>query len=227
MNPSLFAGNVYLVTGGSRGIGFAVVQQLLGYGGIVYAADVQPEASAELASIASIHLHYVQTDVRNREACRSLVETIAKSHSRLDGVVNNAGICPLEGEAPPDAMFDDIVDVNLTGVWNIGAAALAQMKKQGSGSLVNLGSVSSLVGVARLPAYTATKHAVLGLTRTWAVDFAKYGVRVNCIAPGKLASISLLRGSVADGRLRRHGHGHGPESVEDSHGPQIWIGQDG
>lgn len=202
MESSLFTGKVYLVTGGNRGIGFAVAQQLLGYGGIVYVTDIQSEPSPELAGVASSLLHYVQTDVRNRDACRSLVESIANSHSRLDGVVNNAGICPLEGELPPDSVFDDVVDVNLTGVWNTGIAALVQMQKQGFGSVVNLGSVSSLVGVARLPAYTATKHAVLGLTRTWALDYAKYGVRVNCIAPGKLASTSLRCGNTADDILK-------------------------
>ncbi|KAF9886576.1 hypothetical protein FE257_011348 [Aspergillus nanangensis] len=184
MEPNLFSDKVYLVTGGHRGIGLAVAGQLLGYGGHVYVQDLPANPSAELTEIANNRLYYHQVDVRDRAACRALVVAIIEKHGRLDGVVNNAAICPLEGEMPSDSTFDEVVDINFRGVWNVGTAALAQMQKQGSGSIVNIGSLSSIAGVARLPGYSATKHAILGLTRTWALDFAQYGVRVNCIAPG-------------------------------------------
>jgi NAD(P)-dependent dehydrogenase (short-subunit alcohol dehydrogenase family) len=203
MDPKLFAEKVYLVTGGNRGIGAAVSQQLLRYGAIVYAADIQAAVSAELAG-ENQNLYYIQCDVRDRAACRALIEQVVSSHSRLDGVVNNAGICPLEGERPSDSVFDEVVAVNLTGVWNIGSAALDYMQMQGFGNIVNLGSVSSTVGVPRLPAYTATKHAILGLTRTWALDFAKYGVRVNCIAPGEPFALATIY--VTNCRLRSYGY---------------------
>ncbi|KAE8331436.1 hypothetical protein BDV39DRAFT_189835 [Aspergillus sergii] len=184
MDAKLFVDKVYLVTGGNRGIGFAVSKQLLGYGAILYVTDLQPEASPELAALINERLHYVQHDVRDKESAEALVERILTKYSRLDGLVNNAGICPLEGELPPESMFDEIVDVNLKGVWNFGTAALPRMQMQGFGSIVNIGSISSIIGVPRLPAYTATKHAVAGMTKAWAMDFAKYGVRVNCIAAG-------------------------------------------
>ncbi|KAL6231986.1 hypothetical protein BDW75DRAFT_233167 [Aspergillus navahoensis] len=179
MDPKLFSNRVYLVTGGQRGIGLAVVRQLLEYGAYVYVQDLPPTASAELVALASEQLQYSQTDVRDRAGCRALIAAIVEKHKRLDRVVNNAGICPLEGELPSDEIYDEVIDINLNGVWNVGTAALAQMQKQGFGSL-------SLV-----PAYSATKHAILGLTRTWALDFAQYGVRVNCIAPGGNPALSF------------------------------------
>jgi NAD(P)-dependent dehydrogenase (short-subunit alcohol dehydrogenase family) len=222
MDPKLFAEKVYLVTGGNRGIGAAVSQQLLGYGAIVYAADIQPAVSDELAEGKNQNLYYVQCDVRDRAACRALIEQVVSSQSRLDGVVNNAGICPLEGERPSDSVFDEVVAVNLTGVWNIGSVALDYMQKQGFGNIVNLGSVSSTIGVPRLPAYTTTKHAVLGLTRTWALDFAKYGIRVNCIAPGE--RFALATHYVTDCRIRCYGYGYVPQSIENSYGPSLRFG---
>ncbi|OGE54877.1 hypothetical protein PENARI_c005G02786 [Penicillium arizonense] len=185
MDPSLFSSKVYLVTGGNRGIGFAITSQLLDYDAFVYVVDIGQEPSPALQAIANERLYYHSGDVRDRIECQALLQKIVGTHSRLDGLVNNAAICPLEGASPDDSMFDEVIDVNLNGVWNYGTAAIHQMKTQSSGgSIVNIGSTSSLVGVGRLPAYTASKHAVLGLTRSWAIEFAGQGIRVNCVAPG-------------------------------------------
>ncbi|KAL3474454.1 dehydrogenase with different specificitie [Aspergillus californicus] len=185
MDPRIFASKVYLVTGGNAGIGLAITKQLLEGQAYVYVLDLPKNQSAELKAIANDRLHYVSGDVRDRIACRELVASIVTTNARLDGLVNNAGICPLEGPLPDDVLFDEIIDVNLKGTWNVGVAALHQMKTQSwGGSIVNIGSTSSLVGVARLPGYTASKHAVLGLTRAWAQDFAGNNIRVNCVGPG-------------------------------------------
>ncbi|KAJ5772522.1 hypothetical protein N7520_003051 [Penicillium odoratum] len=184
MDPSLFSGKTYLVTGGNLGIGLAVTKQLLDYGAHIYVLDVPATPSPEFTIIANDNLKYTFPDVRNKAACQATIDSMLEKHGHLDGVVNNAGICPLEGEMPSDSMVDTVIDINFRGVWNVGSAALEQMKKQGFGSIVNIGSLAWLVGESRLPAYFATKHAVLGLTRTWALYFASYEVRVNCVAPG-------------------------------------------
>jgi NAD(P)-dependent dehydrogenase (short-subunit alcohol dehydrogenase family) len=186
MDPSLFASKVYLVTGGNEGIGLSITKKLLSYGAFVYVIDISKTPSAAFQAIANENVHYQSGDVRNVESCQDLIQKIIATHSRLDGLVNNAAICPLEGPLPEDSLFDEVIDVNLKGVWNYGTAALKQMKTQSSGgSIVNIGSTSSLVGVGTLPAYTASKHAVLGLTRAWAVEFAGKSIRVNCVAPGE------------------------------------------
>ncbi|KAF2802340.1 NAD(P)-binding protein [Mytilinidion resinicola] len=184
MDPKLFESNVYAVTGGAVGIGFAVVAQLINYGAYVYALDLGAEQSKELSGLPQERLGYIQCDVVDRKQCAAAVATIVAKHDRLDGLVNNAGICLLEGEAPPDDLFEKVYAVNVTGSWNMAFEAFPQMKKQGSGAVVNIGSTSSLVGVPRIPAYTSSKHAVAGLTKTWALDHAKYGIRVNLVGPG-------------------------------------------
>lgn len=132
-----------------------------------------------------------------RDACRSFIDSIP---GRLDGLVNCAGVSGWEGKIGADAVYQRTMDVNVTGTWNMTTEALRRMSTQedvevpgivpksvrsvGQGSIVNVGSGASLRGVAGLAAYTASKHAVLGLTRSWARDFPK--MRVNLVAPGEL-----------------------------------------
>jgi NAD(P)-dependent dehydrogenase (short-subunit alcohol dehydrogenase family) len=188
MDSSLFRSKVYVVTGAAAGIGLAIASQLVQHGAQVHALDVvatEPEGLRELAGRqAQSSLTYHRVDVRSRAQCHDIFEGIVNRHGRVDGVVNCAGTCPLEGELPGDDLYESCYDVNVRGTWIVGTEGLARMKEQGFGAVVNIGSTSSLVGVARLPLYTSTKHAVLGLTRSWALDFAKYGVRVNMVAPG-------------------------------------------
>jgi NAD(P)-dependent dehydrogenase (short-subunit alcohol dehydrogenase family) len=185
-----FASKVYIVTGGAAGIGLAIVKALLDHGAIVYTCDIHDKISTNLAALPQQQqLTYARCDVRERSDCQSFVRTLVDKHKRIDGLVNNAGICPLEGELPGDDLYDAAFDVNVRGVWNFGTETLAQMKKTGGGSVINIGSISCLQGVRRLPLYVATKHAVLGLTRTWALDFAQYKIRVNCVAPGQLTAV--------------------------------------
>jgi NAD(P)-dependent dehydrogenase (short-subunit alcohol dehydrogenase family) len=191
MDPKLFINRVFLVTGAATGIGLGVTKQLATYGAHVYALDVHEAQPAELKTLASPLVAYMQCDVRSRDTCHQTIAGIVEKHGRLDGVVNNAGICEIEGETPDDEIYDKIMETNVRGVWNIGTEAIVQMKTQGSGgSIINIGSTSALKGEQRLPVYTASKHAVAGLTRTWALDQAKYGIRVNCVAPGELSCLN-------------------------------------
>lgn len=183
---ALLSSKVFLVTGGAAGIGLAITSLLLDYGSYVYVTDVHEEQSAELSDLQ--RLKHIQGDVRDRTRSHEIIVSIIKQHHHLDGLVNNAGLCLEEGDLPSDNMYDKIFDVNVRGAWNLGTEALVQMKAQGEGSIVNIGSLASLVGEERLPIYTATKHALAGFTKTWALDFAKHGIRVNMVAPGMCSS---------------------------------------
>jgi len=184
MDSALFKDKVYLVTGGAGGIGLACVHHLLKHDAYVYTIDIQSSPSTALTEISTPRLTYHQCDISNRARCHEIVSEIISKHGRLDGLVNNAGIAPIEGELTSDELFNSISEVNIKGVFNMSAEALVQMKKQGSGSIVSIGSISAVAGKARLAVYAASKHAVLGLTRSWALDYAKYGVRVNMVSPG-------------------------------------------
>jgi len=184
-----FDSKVYLVTGGARGIGLGIVALLLEYGAYVYATDLGEEISAGLKALPQEKLTYLQADVRSRERSKEVVQELLTKHQGLDGLVNCAGVCFLEGEMPGDDLYDQCFDTNVRGTWNSGTEALAHMKSQKRGSIVNIGSLSAKKGVGKLPLYSASKHAVAGLTGTWAVDFAKYGVRVNMVSPGKFSMI--------------------------------------
>jgi len=190
---SFFNSKVYLVTGGATGIGVAVVELLLSYGAYVYATDIFEQQSPELAALPQERLTYLLGDVKDRKKSHEIVNFIIQKHNRLDGLVNNAAICLQEGEIPSDEMYDETFDVNCRGPWNLATEVFPHMVTQKGGSIVNLGSLASLAGEGRLPAYTATKHALVGLTKTWALDFAKHGIRVNMIAPGPTDTLMVRR----------------------------------
>jgi NAD(P)-dependent dehydrogenase (short-subunit alcohol dehydrogenase family) len=179
-----FTSKVYLVTGAASGIGLAITSLLLEYGAYVYAIDLSEKQSPGLAELPQSRLTYLQGDVKDRRRSKEIVTSIVQQHNQLDGLVNCAAVCLEEGELPGDELYDPTFDVNVRGAWNYASEALTQMKIQGRGSVVNIGSLASLAAEARLPIYTATKHALTDFTKTWARDFAKYGVRVNMVAPG-------------------------------------------
>ncbi|KAH8656811.1 hypothetical protein BGZ61DRAFT_523873 [Ilyonectria robusta] len=189
-----FAGRQVAITGGCSGIGLAVAKTLIALGAIVYVADIASQASEELANQEDCYLT-LRCDVTQREDCQAFLDSIP---GRLDGLVNCAGISGWEGKIGTDKVYQRTMDINVTGTWNMATEALLRMSTQedietpgivpgsvrsiGQGSVVNVGSGASLRGVAGLAAYTASKHAVLGLTRSWARDFPK--MRVNLVAPG-------------------------------------------
>ena len=183
---SFFKDKVYIVTGGGAGIGLAIARQLAEQGAYSYALDIHKEPTDEFSATTHELLIYDCCDVRDRQRCHEVTSSIIEKHGRLDGLVNNAAVTLIEGELPDDEIFQTTYDINVKGVWNMGTEALVQMRGQANGAIVNIASTSARNGVPRLPVYSSTKHAVLGLTRTWALDFAKYQVRVNCIAPGVL-----------------------------------------
>ena len=180
---------VILVTGGSRGIGRAIVEVLVQHGATVcftYAQHAE-EARAVVQALRG-HGHAplaVQADVRDFQRAQRLVAETLERFGRLDGLVNNAGIVrdtALMLMEPDD--WQAVLDTNLTGVFNYCRAAIVSFLKQRSGRIVNITSVSGLVGMARQVNYAASKAGIVGLTKALAKEVAGYGVLVNAVAPG-------------------------------------------
>lgn len=180
-------GKSIIVTGGASGIGLATVAQLLQLKAKVAVGDLAPSPSAGLTELENNaqNLFYKQVDVSSRPSVEDFMRAVLEKFGTVDGLVNNAGICPNEGEMATDEVFDAIMSVNLKGVWNVGTEAIRIMAKQESrGVIVNTASDAALKGIKGLAAYTASKHGVLGLTRVWCKEWTPKGIRVNAVAPG-------------------------------------------
>ncbi|KAK5048515.1 hypothetical protein LTR84_005605 [Exophiala bonariae] len=170
------------VTGGASGIGLAIVRKLLAVEAKVAVADLSP-APEELSNNSNVI--YTKVNVTSREEVHNWIEEIVEKFGRLDGMCANAGICPVENGVASDDVYRKIIEVCVTGVWNTGTEAYRQFQRQkGGGVLVNTASAAGLKGYRNMAVYSTAKHAVVGFTRCWSLDWASEGIRVNAIAPG-------------------------------------------
>lgn len=176
---------VALITGGARGIGLATAQRFLAEGAKVAVVDVDEKGVQEaLGSLEGEVLGSVM-DVTDRASVEQVLAQILQRWGRLDILVNNAGIIKdAQLSKMEEKDFDSVVAVNLKGVYNTTQLASKIMVEQGSGVILNASSVVALYGNFGQTNYVATKAAVIGMTKTWARELGRKGVRVNAIAPG-------------------------------------------
>jgi NAD(P)-dependent dehydrogenase (short-subunit alcohol dehydrogenase family) len=173
-----FDGLVAVVTGAASGIGRAAALELAGRGATVAAVDRDPAGVPE-------PLHPYECDVSDGPGVARTVERIAADLGGIDVLVNNAGIGAQGTVADNDEQeWLRVLDVNVVGIARMSAAALPHLRRSRAGAVVNVSSIAALVGLPRRAAYSASKGAVLALTRAMAADHVREGIRVNCVSPG-------------------------------------------
>jgi NAD(P)-dependent dehydrogenase (short-subunit alcohol dehydrogenase family) len=184
-----FTGKVALVTGAASGMGLATAQTFAEAGASVAMADFRDDTVRVEAQKLAANGHRViaiRCDVSDDTQVEKMVDRTLSEFGRLDAAFNNAGvmarIAPTADSSRED--WDRVIGINLRGVWSCMKYELRQMERQGSGAIVNNASVGALTGNPGIGSYIASKHGVVGLTRTAALEYIKHGVRVNAVNPG-------------------------------------------
>ena len=227
-------GKSTLITGGGGGIGRATALTFAREGARIAVADLTAEAAREtvaLVNAAGGQAISLPGDMSRDADVRAMIEAVVGAYGRLDCAFNNAGIAGWQVDAAgkktaewSEEAFDRMIAVNLKGVWLCMRHELPQMQAQGGGAIVNTASIAGLVGLPSSSAYVAAKHAVIGLTKTAAIEYAEANIRVNAVCPGyirtRMTEPSMqLRGEaiLAHTPLKRMGN---PEEIAEM---VVWL----
>jgi len=190
------ADKIALVTGAGSGLGAAIAEAFGRAGAFVYCTDRNAATAGETAMRirrANGTADALEHDVTREDDCTRVADAVQRDHGRLDVLMNNAGVGHVGTMlTTTGADLDRIWSVNVRGVFNVTKAFLPGMVRRGRGSIIHMASTTGVVGVRDRLAYSVSKHAVVGLTKSMALDHAKTGVRINCICPGRVETPFML-----------------------------------
>jgi NAD(P)-dependent dehydrogenase (short-subunit alcohol dehydrogenase family) len=200
-------GKVALITGGTEGMGYSTAKLFLKEGAsVVITGRSKEKATRALRDLGRLGpVKFVRGDVSKASDARRMVETTVKTFGRIDIIFNNAGVY-LEklAEDTSEEEWDRVLDINLKGVFFVTKYAIPHMKRQRSGAIINNSSDAGLVGNRTCPAYCASKGALTIMSKAMALDYAKYGIRVNTVNPGCIDTPMLAQEARASGDVRAY-----------------------
>jgi len=182
---NLLENKVCIVTGGGRGIGQATAEKFIGESATVIIADFDEATGTATAEYLGDQCSFVKTDVSQSQSVKSLIKRVKADHGSIDVIVNNAGILQDQTlEKMDEEEFDKVIQVNMRGVYLCTKYAAEVMREQGSGVILNASSVVARFGNFGQTNYVAAKAGLEGMTKVWARELGKHGIRVNAVAPG-------------------------------------------
>jgi len=232
----IFENKVALVTGASSGIGQAAALAFARRGAKVAVADIrEPMENDTVSQINALggEAMFIHCDVSKHSEVTDMIDKVLSKWRRLDFAFNNAGIEGVNAMTPDCTKenWERVLAVNLTGVWLCMKHELPHMVRQGAGAIVNCSSVAGLAGFSSMPAYVASKHGVVGLTRTAALEYAHAGIRINAVCPGVIKTAMVDRVTGQDPAAEKQfiqmepiGRMGRPEEVAEA---VIWLCSDG